>query len=75
VIAPQVKADLLDDETRDKLAKSIVRRLRWKAPVFVISAISGAGCQELVQAVMSYLDSLPSAGIAGGAEDRAAATA
>ena len=53
------KADLLDDVERDKLTKSIVRRLRWKSPVFVISAISGVGCNELVQAVMNYLDSLP----------------
>lgn len=55
------KADLLDDAERDKLAKSIVRRLRWKGPVFVISAISGTGCEALVQAVMQYLDSLPAA--------------
>ncbi len=53
------KADLLDDAARDKLTKSIVRRLRWKGSVFVISAISGAGCAELVQAIMGYLDSLP----------------
>ncbi len=53
------KADLLDDAERDKLTKSIVRRLRWKGEVFVISAISGAGCNELVQAIMNYLDSLP----------------
>lgn len=55
------KADLLDAAERDKLAKSIVRRLRWKGPVFVISAISGAGCDALVQAIMQYLDSLPAA--------------
>ena len=53
------KADLLDDAARDKLTKSIVRRLRWKGAVFIISAISGAGCAELVQAIMGYLDSLP----------------
>jgi GTP-binding protein len=70
------KADLLDDAQREKLAKSIVRRLRWKGPVFVISAISGAGCQELVQAIMAYLDSLPaSTANAADAEDRAPAIA
>ncbi len=53
------KADLLQEDEREKLTKSIVRRLRWKHPVFVISAISGVGCGELVQAVMGYLDSLP----------------
>ena len=53
------KSDLLQEAERDKLTKSIVRRLRWKGPVFVISAISGVGCNELVQAIMNYLDSLP----------------
>jgi GTPase len=70
------KADLLDDVQREKLAKSVVRRLRWKGPVFVISAISGVGCQELVQAIMAYLDSLPaSTSNAAGAENRAPAIA
>ncbi len=53
------KADVVDDAARDKLTKSIVRRLRWKGGVYIISAISGAGCAELVQAIMGYLDSLP----------------
>lgn len=65
------KADLLNDAERENLAKSIVRRLRWKGPVFVISAISGAGCNELVQAIMRYLDSLPATAAAESAEDRA----
>lgn len=55
------KADLLDDAARDKLTKNIIRRLRWKSQVFVISAISGVGCPELVQAIMNYLDALPRA--------------
>ena len=53
------KADLVQEEEREKLTQSIVRRLRWKSRVFVISAISGAGCADLVQAVMNYLDSQP----------------
>jgi GTP-binding protein len=53
------KADLLGEAERAKLTKDIVRRLRWKGPVFVISAISGVGCNELLQAIMNYLDSLP----------------
>jgi GTP-binding protein len=67
------KADLLEADERDKLTKSIVRRLRWKGPVFVISAISGAGCSELVHAIMNYLDSLPAVAIH--AEDEAHAAA
>jgi GTP-binding protein len=69
------KADLLDDPARDKLTKSVVRRLRWKGPVFVISAISGTGCNELVQAIMAHLDTLPNAATTGSAEDRARANA
>ena len=57
------KADLLDADARDKHMKSIVRRLRWKSPVFVISAISGEGCAALVQAIMRHLDSMPVAPI------------
>jgi GTPase len=55
------KVDLMDEAARDTLVKSIVRRLRWKGPVFVISAISGTGCDALVQAIMAYLDTLPAA--------------
>ena len=63
------KADLLDDAARDKLTKSMVRRLRWKHPVFVISAISGVGCNELVQAIMNHLDSLPREADVGAPEE------
>ena len=60
------KIDLLPEESREKVVKDIVRRLRWKGPVFVISAISGTGCNELVQGIMGYLDSLP---VVASAED------
>jgi GTP-binding protein len=53
------KIDLLPEAARETTVKEIVRRLRWKGKVFAISAISGAGCDALVQAVMGYLDSLP----------------
>ncbi len=55
------KIDLLAEEVREKTVKDIVRRLRWKGPVFVISAISATGCNALVQAIMGHLDSLPAA--------------
>lgn len=65
------KADMLNEPECEKLTKSIVRRLRWKGPVFVISAISGVGCNELVQAIMNYLDTLPSTTAIHAAEDQA----
>ena len=41
------KLDLIpDDKQRDKRIKDVVKRLRWKGPVFMISAISGAGCRD-----------------------------
>jgi GTP-binding protein len=60
------KADLLPPEEARKAAKAIVRRLRFKGPVHLISAATGEGTRELAVAVMSRLDelSLPPAGLA-----------
>ena len=33
--------------------KDFVRRLRWKGPVFEISALTREGCEALVRAVVS----------------------
>ena len=50
------KLDLIpDDKERDKRIKDVVKRLRWKGPVFMISAISGAGCRDLCRVVGEYL--------------------
>jgi GTP-binding protein len=40
----------------EKRCKDIVRRLRWKGPVFRISGATRAGTKELCQAVMQRLD-------------------
>ncbi|MDP9083951.1 MAG: GTPase ObgE [Pseudomonadota bacterium] len=53
------KIDLLDPAQAQRRAKDIVRRLRWKGPVFLISGASGAGTAELKQAVMRYLEEHP----------------
>jgi GTP-binding protein len=49
------KIDALPDGDAAKLQKDIVRRLRWKAPVFSISAVSGEGCQPLIRAISDHL--------------------
>ena len=36
-------------------ARAIVRSLRWKAPWFLVSAISGKGCRETCAAVFEFL--------------------
>ena len=50
------KADLLAPEDRAQAVKELVRRLRWKGPHFLVSAVSGEGCRELCQAVMRHLE-------------------
>jgi GTP-binding protein len=50
------KADLLAPEATDRGARAIVRRLRWKGPWFVASALTGAGCRQVCQAAMRHLE-------------------
>jgi GTP-binding protein len=53
------KIDLLDPQEAKRRAADIVRRLRWKGPVWLISGATGAGTADLKQAVMSYLEKHP----------------
>jgi GTPase len=53
------KIDLLEPAEAERRAKEIVRRLRWKGPVLRISGATGAGTDELKQAVMRYLEQHP----------------
>jgi GTP-binding protein len=50
------KIDLLPPEERDRRCAEIVRRLRFKGPVFKISGATGEGTRELCQAVMRHLE-------------------
>lgn len=49
------KVDLLAEEDRDALVKDLVDRLGWEGELFVISAASGIGTQDLVQAAHRWL--------------------
>ena len=51
------KLDLLEPEEGERRCREIVRRLRWKGPVFRISGVTGQGTRELTQAVMTHLES------------------
>ena len=53
------KLDLVPDGEREARCKAFVRALRWKGPVFAISAIDGGGCAPLVHAVQEWLDAHP----------------
>jgi GTP-binding protein len=52
------KVDLLHEAEAGKRTADIVRRLRWKGPVFEISAATGSGTRELCARVMDRLDEL-----------------
>jgi GTP-binding protein len=49
------KLDMVPAEEREARVKDIVRRLRFKGPVFEISALTREGCERLVQSVYEYL--------------------
>jgi GTP-binding protein len=50
------KRDLMPDEDAEKLARDIVRRLRFRGPHFLISGATGRGTKELADAVMGFLE-------------------
>jgi GTP-binding protein len=50
------KIDLLPETERASRCNAIARELDWQGPVFRISAMSGEGTQELVNAAMAYLE-------------------
>jgi GTP-binding protein len=50
------KIDLLPAQERDRRCAEIVRRLRFRGPVFKISGATGEGTRELCQAVMRHLE-------------------
>jgi len=50
------KLDLLPPAERKKKTAAIVKKLKWKGPVYGISALTADGTKRLVQDVMSYLE-------------------
>ena len=49
------KIDLVPVEELTRITAEFCRRLRWRGPRFAVSALTGAGCREVCQAVMTYL--------------------
>jgi GTP-binding protein len=49
------KLDMVPADEREARVKDIVKRLRFKGPVFEISALTREGCERLVQSVYEYL--------------------
>ncbi|MEA1888747.1 MAG: Obg family GTPase CgtA, partial [Pseudomonadota bacterium] len=49
------KTDLLADDELERIRQQIVAELDWQGELFMISAATGKGCPELVQAIMKWL--------------------
>jgi GTPase len=49
------KVDMLDAGERERRARELVRRLRWKGPVFEISALTREGLELLVRRVHTFV--------------------
>jgi GTPase len=58
------KMDLVAGQGADAAAraKDLVRRLRWKAPWFLISAVNGEGCRRLSAEVWGYISKAKDSG-------------
>lgn len=52
------KIDALPADEVKKICAQVIKRLKWKGPVFAISAVTGEGLSELKTAVMRFLDQL-----------------
>lgn len=52
------KIDLLSEEEVQVIKKAVVKKLKWKGPVFEISALNRQGTDSLVQAIMRYLEEI-----------------
>ena len=50
------KIDLLPADEQAAHAAKIVKGLRWKGPVFTVSAATGAGCRELAAKLMERIE-------------------
>lgn len=59
------KLDLLPKEEAEKRCRDIVKRLKWKGPVYEISAISAEGTREMTFDIMNYLEENNEAAQAG----------
>ena len=52
------KMDLLPADERESRAKKLIKQLKWKGPVYKISAINREGCRELSMALMRKLEQM-----------------
>lgn len=55
------KTDMMPEEQRTALCQQFIDELGWKDKYFIISALTGEGCQQLVYAIMDHLEQMTSA--------------
>jgi GTP-binding protein len=51
------KSDVISEEEQAAVKAEVIEALDWRGPIFVISAITGAGVEPLLYAIMEHLDS------------------
>lgn len=49
------KIDMLDEQARKQMREKMIKGLKWKGPVYEISALSRDGCERLVRDIYNYL--------------------
>ncbi|MBK6852921.1 MAG: GTPase ObgE [Burkholderiales bacterium] len=54
------KLDMVPVEQRPALVKDFVKRMRWKGPVFEISALTREGCEPLIRAIYEHVAAINS---------------
>jgi GTPase len=52
------KFDMVPEQEREKLVKDFVKRLKWKGPVFQISALTREGCESLIHAIYKHVSKI-----------------
>ncbi|RJX31330.1 MAG: GTPase ObgE [Oxalobacter sp.] len=50
------KLDIVPEEERKKRVASFVRRMKWKGPVFEISALNRDGCESLIVEIFRHIE-------------------
>lgn len=50
------KIDLLSPEETETRASDLIQALRWRGPVFKLSAATGEGIERLIYAIMNFLE-------------------
>lgn len=50
------KTDMMPEDERDEICRQFVEKLGWQDKYFIISALTGEGCQLLTYAIMEYLE-------------------